>query len=97
MQKGKRQRPLTEEEIEKRRYNQRLVAAIEVIMNRCPQEWEVVLEDIESQCNQRKVQDETPDNIAARWAYAHSQINKILLRLLLQASSLQPENLKTPN
>lgn len=82
--------PLTREEInrrnkeENRKFQQKLTDSIHTIESMCPNEWEFVLDYIQKQNNQKKVLDDTPDNIAARWAYAYSRIQRILLRLRLE-------------
>lgn len=58
--------------------------SIKIIASSCPDEWNVILEYIENQANQKTVHDNINDNIAARWAYAYSRIRRILLTLSLK-------------
>ena len=74
---------VNEKEVKKNDYQTNLTKAIQRIDQLCPNEWDLVLHSIETQANQKQVLDTTADNIAARWAYAYSRINKILLRLKL--------------
>lgn len=74
---------VNERETKKNDYQLRITRAIERIEELCPNEWDVILDYIEDEATQKKVLDTTTDNIAARWAYAYSRIQKILLRLKL--------------
>lgn len=63
---------------------EQLRASIRLISSSYPDDWNIILEYIENQAQQKSVHDNVSDNIAARWAYAYSRIKRILLTLSLQ-------------
>ena len=77
-------RPINQKQKENDEFQDRLTRSIKRLATSFPDEWYTVLEYIENQGRQKKILDDIPDNIAARWAFAHSRIMRILLRLQLK-------------
>lgn len=62
-------------------YNTRLNQSIDRLKMLCPAEWEIILDYIKSQKEFKMVREDTPGYIAARRAFAYTQVNRIYIRL----------------